>query len=143
MNADSLRAPGERVLLHERVSRSVLRALFDVYNGLGHGFLESSYAGAFAIACDDLGLRVAREVAVPVCFRGRVAGEYRADAIVEGVVLVEFKVAKSIAPVHVAQVLNYLRATPFEVGIVLNFGPRPEFRRVILENSRKQIRVHS
>ncbi len=126
--------------MQEDVSRRVLRAFFDVYNELGRGFLESSYAGAFAIACEDLGLRIAREVAVPVRFRGRIAGEYRADAVVEGVLLAEFKVAKAIDSVHVAQVVNYLRATQFEVGMLLNFGPKPEFRRVILENSLKMIR---
>ena len=141
MNTDSLRAPGRGVLLQEAVSRRVLRAFFDVYNGLGRGFLESAHAGAFAIACGDAGLRVAREVGVPVCVRGRVAGEYRADAIVEDVVLVEFKVARAIDPIHVAQVMNYLRATRFEVGMLLNFGPKPEFRRVILENCLKSIRV--
>jgi GxxExxY protein len=113
---------------------------YDVYNELGHGFLESTYAEAMVMALEESGLRSAREVSVPVWFRGRKVGQYYADMVVEGVVLLELKAARTLESAHEAQLLHYLRATEAEVGLLLNFGLRPQFRRLVFDNNRKKIR---
>jgi GxxExxY protein len=128
--------------LKERdLTARVIGVFYEVYNELGHGFLESVYEGALEIGLRQAGLGVSRQSLIEVRFRGIVVGEFRADLIVEGRVLVELKAAKSIDPAHEAQVLNYLRATPIEVGLLLNFGPKPEFKRFAYDNTRKQIGV--
>lgn len=91
-----------------------------------------------SLAMAEAGLKVEPEMAIPVSFRGRVIGEYRADLVVEGCVLVELKATRALDPSHEAQVLNYLKATPLEVGLLLNFGPQPSVRRFILDNYRKR-----
>jgi GxxExxY protein len=113
---------------------------YDVYNELGHGFLESTYAEAMVIALAQAGLAAEREVSVPVWFRGQKVGQYFADIVVESTVLLELKAARSLESAHEAQLLHYLRATEVEVGLLLNFGLRPQFRRVLFDNERKQIR---
>jgi len=114
----------------------------DVYNELGFGFLESVYESAMSVALAEANLRVQRQFPVPVWFRKQQIGDFRADILVEGAVLLELKAAKSIDSAYEKQILNYLRATDIEVGLILNFGPKPEFRRLIFENERKQIRVY-
>jgi len=105
---------------------------FDVYHELGYGFLESVYEEAFAVALEESGLKFQRQKPLRVWFRGRLVGTFRADAVVEEVVLVELKAARILGPTHEAQLLNYLKATNLTVGLLLNFGPRPKFlRRVV------------
>jgi GxxExxY protein len=127
--------------LHTEITKKVIGVFFEVYNELGGGFLESVYHEALRIALKQAGLRVAVEVPVPVYFRGEVVGNFRADAIVNECVLLELKAISGFNAAHDAQVLHYLRATRFEVGLLLNFGPRPQFRRFILEEEKKKIRV--
>jgi len=118
-------------------ARSVIGVFYEVYNELGLGFLESVYQEAMALALCQSGLLVARQVSVDVLFRGLRVGTFRADLVVAGELLVELKAARAIADAHVAQVLNYLRATYLEAGLLLNFGPRPQFKRVVYSNRRK------
>jgi GxxExxY protein len=127
-------------LKHSELTEKIIGVFYDVYNELGYGFLESTYAEAMVIALEDARLKVAREVSVPVWFRGRKAGQYFADLLVEGIVLLELKTARSIDSSHEAQLLHYLRATEIEVGLLLNFGLRPQFRRLLFDNPRKKIR---
>ncbi|WP_216843049.1 GxxExxY protein [Granulicella sp. S190] len=127
--------------MHSEVTEGVLRVFFEVYNELGGGFLESVYRETMKIALVQAGHRVAVEVPVPVSFRGHVVGNFRADIVVDDCVLVELKAVAAFANSHDGQVLHYLRATRFEVGLLLNFGPRPQFRRFILEAEKKKIRV--
>ena len=127
-------------LKHFNITEKVLHAFFDVYNELGPGFLESVYEQAMAIAMRELGLQVETQVPVPVWFRQHQIGDYRADMLVNGVVLIELKTAKIIDRIHEAQLTHYLKATPIEVGMLLNFGPQALFRRIVFENSRKKIR---
>ena len=94
-----------------------------------------------AIALSDVGLHVERQFPVNVTFRGHVVGDYRANLIVERAVILELKAASGIDPSHEAQLLHYPRSTEIEVGLLLNFGPKPQFKRMVFENSRKQIRV--
>lgn len=128
--------------LHSETSEKVIGAFFEVYNELGGGFLESVYQQALKIALRQAGLNVDSEVPVPVYFRGQVIGNFRADLMVNGCVVVELKAVSAFDRSHESQVLNYLRATNLEVGLLLNFGPRAQFKRFILENEKKKIRVH-
>ncbi|MGA8836183.1 MAG: GxxExxY protein [Candidatus Sulfotelmatobacter sp.] len=127
-------------LKHSELTEKIIGVFYDVYNELGHGFLESTYAEALVVALQESGLRAAREVPVPVWFRGRKVGQYYADLIVEDVVLLELKAARTLESAHEAQLLHYLRATEVEVGLLLNFGLRPQFRRLLFDNERKRIR---
>jgi GxxExxY protein len=129
-------------LKHSELTEKIIGIFFDVYNELGHGFLEAVYAEAIALALDDAGLHLRREVEIPVWFRGKLIGDFRADLVVEEAVVLELKAVRSIDQAFEKQLLNYLRATEFEVGLILNFGPKPEFRRLVFENARKKIRVH-
>ena len=110
---------------------------FDVYNELGHGFLESVYREAMTIALRYEGLQVEKEFPLAVRFRGQLIGDFKADLVVKGSVIVELKAVKSLGPAHEAQVLNYLRASVLEVGLLLNFGPKPQVRRLAFSNSPK------
>lgn len=132
---------------HERkhwdLCHDIVGVFYSVYNELGHGFLEAVYEEALAIGLSEAGMSAARQVPTPIWFRGRTIGEYKADLIVNRVVLLELKAARALDSSHEAQILNYLRATDIEVGLLLNFGPKPQFKRFVFENSRKGIRVHS
>jgi GxxExxY protein len=127
-----------RGLKHEELTRKIIGVFYEVYNELGQGFLESVYEGAMEIALAEAGLRVERQVPVPVWFRGRQVGDFKADLLVEGLVILELKAARAFDPSHEAQLLNYLRATEIEVGLLLNFGPKPEFKRFAYDNERKR-----
>lgn len=128
--------------LHAALTARILAAYFEVYNELGGGFLESVYQRALAIALVQAGLNVAAEVAVPVYFCGELVGSFRADLVVNGCVLLELKAVSILDREHDGQLLHYLRATDHEVGLLLNFGPKAQFKRFILENGKKKIRVH-
>ena len=124
-------------LKHGELTENVLGVFFDVYNELGCGFLEGVYESALSIALTSAGVKIERQVPVPVWFRKTQVGDYRADIIVEGTVILEIKAAKALDGTHEAQLLNYLRATRIETGLLLNFGPKPEFKRLVFDNSRK------
>jgi GxxExxY protein len=130
----------EHGLKHSAVTQEVIGVFFAVYNELGPGFLESVYVGSLAIALTQAGLSVEREKPLTVRFRGEVVGKFRADLIVGEVVLVEAKACPKLNSLHEAQALNYLRATSLEVGLLVNFGSRPQFRRLIYDNPRKTLR---
>ena len=104
------------------------------YNTLGYGFLEKVYVKALLLELKKLGLTVVNEVAIDVLYAGEVVGKYFADLVVNGVVVVEVKAAKALADEHEAQLLNYLKATHFEVGLLLNFGPKAEIKRKAFDN---------
>lgn len=125
---------------HSDLTDKIIGVFYDVYNELGYGFLESTYAEALGVALGESGLSAVREVAVPVWFRGKKIGQYYADVIVEGLILLELKAARTLESAHEAQLLHYLRATDVEVGLLLNFGLRPQFRRLLFDNERKNIR---
>jgi GxxExxY protein len=127
-------------LKHKEITDKILYAFFKiVYPELGYGFLERVYENALLIALRDLEMEVRPQVKIPVYFQGQVVGEYFADLLVEDAVIVELKAASQLVKEHESQLLNYLRATPYEVGLLLNFGNKPEFRRKVFDNSRKTI----
>jgi GxxExxY protein len=127
----------EKGLKHQKLTGRIIHVFLEVYNELGAGFLESVYIEALALALRQVGFAVEREMPLEVSFRGSVVGEFRADLVVDGAVLIETKACQSLNPAHNAQVLNYLRATVLEVGLLFNFGPRPTIKRFIFDNSRK------
>lgn len=127
-------------LKYAELTEKIIGIFYDVYDELGHGFLESTYSAAMVVALNQAGLEAALEVPVPVWFRGRRIGQYFADILVEQRILLELKAARSLESGHEAQLLHYLRATEIEVGILLNFGLRPQFRRLLFRNERKKIR---
>jgi len=130
-------------LLHADLTDTILGIYYDVYNEVGHGFLESVYNKCMFLALRQAGLSVQREFPVPVYFRGADVGEFKADLVVNDCVLIELKAAQNLDKSHEAQVMNYLRATKLEIALLLNFGnSRPQFRRIVFENSNKKIRVH-
>jgi GxxExxY protein len=125
-------------LKHGLVTDQILQVFYDVYNELGHGFLESVYHRSLVLALESTGLKVCSQVGIPVWFRGQQVGNFIADLLVENCVLLELKAARSLVSSHHAQLRIYLKATEIEVGLLLNFGERPEFKRVIFDNLKKQ-----
>lgn len=131
----------ERGLKHKETTESIIGIFYDVYNELGFGFLESVYEHALALTLEQVGFKVRRQVPMAVWFRGVNVGDFRADLFVNDVVAVEIKASPGLERAHEAQLLNYLRCTDIEVGLLLNFGPKPTFRRMAFSNERKEIRV--
>lgn len=118
----------------------IIGVYYDVYNELGHGFLESVYQKSLGLALQSAGLNACWPIAIPVSFRGHQVGHFEADMLVEKCILLELKAMRALDRSHEAQLRNYLRATDIEVGLLLNFGLRPEFRRLLFSNSGKVIR---
>ncbi len=118
-------------LLHEELSDKALGACFEVANELGAGFLESVYEKALMVALRQKGLHVEAQVPLTVKFRGVIVGEFFADILVEHKLIIELKSVSALRPEHQAQVINYLKATGIEVGLLVNFGnPKLEYRRL-------------
>jgi GxxExxY protein len=137
----TLTDPGVTGLLHGRLTEKIIGAFFTVHKELGHGFLESVYENALYHTISDVGLGVQRQLSVDVWYRGRRVGVFKADLVVEAAVIVELKAVRNLATSHEAQLLNALRATNIEVGLLLNFGRRPTFKRLVFANARKHLRV--
>lgn len=130
----------EHGLRHRILTQRIICVFYEVYNELGRGFLESVYQKSLCFALNSVGLQVCSPVDIPVWFRGHKVGHFAGDILVEKSVLLELKAARALDSSHEAQLLNYLRATEIEVGLLLNFGVRPEFRRLIYDNQRKVTR---
>ena len=114
------------------ITEKIIGCAYDVANGLGSGFLEKVYENALRIELRHAGLEVAQQHPIPVMWRGEVAGDYYADLFVEGCVIVELKVVKSFDEIHMAQCLNYLKATGLHICLLINFGkPQVDVKRVV------------
>ena len=122
---------------HQDITNLVIKAFYNVYNILGYGFLERVYERSMMIELRSLGLICERPKLLKVNYKGFNVGEYFADIIVETKVIIELKAAESLVEEHSAQLLNYLRATEIEVGLLLNFGKEPKFKRLIFDNQFK------
>ncbi len=120
-----------RELLHADLTEAVIKSFYHVYNTLGYGFLEKVYENALRISLTRVGLTVEQQWPIAVNFEGEPVGEYFADLLVNDAVIIEIKVAESLALDHEAQLINYLKATGRQVGLLLNFGPKAEFRRKV------------
>lgn len=127
-------------LKHKVITDKILHAFFKVvYLILGYGFLEKVNENSLAIALRSLGVEAQQQSKIEVYLQRHVVGEYFADLLIENVVIGEIKAARRVAREHEAQLLNYLRSTPYEVGLLLNFGPKPDFQRKVFDNERKTI----
>ncbi len=122
---------------HSEITSKILGVFYEVHNELGYGFSEKVYENAMAIRLRKAGLDVQQQVPIPVLFDGQVVGQYVADLLANDVVLLELKAVRNILPEHEAQLLNYLKATRVEVGLLLNFGPQATFKRKVFDNDRK------
>lgn len=122
---------------HAGLSQEIIKVVYEVHKELGYGFSEKVYQQAFGIALRKAGVRVEEQVPIKVYYQGQVVGEFFADMIVDGLILLELKSAGSILEEHEAQLLNYLKATEIEVGLLMNFGKSASFRRKVLDNERK------
>ena len=122
---------------YKELTEKIIEIFYRVYNKLGYGFLEKVYENAMMIEFKKDGIHAVPQAAIQVVYEGEVIGEYFADIMVENKVIVEIKAAKSLASENEAQLLNYLKATNIEVGLLLNFGRKPEIKRKVLDNTRK------
>ena len=125
------------VLKHANITQDIIASFYEVYNKLGYGFQEKVYVNALIIVLRKKGRSVEKEVAIPVYIEHEIVGEYFADLIVDSCVIIECKAVKALLDEHEAQLLNYLKATPIEVGMLLNFGPEAKYMRKAYDNSRK------
>jgi len=128
-------------MLQEELSGKIIGVFYSVYNTLGHGFLEKVYENAMMIELRKAGLNPEQQKRIDVYYDGEIVGEYFADIVVNDLIILELKVAEAIAPEHEAQLLNYLKGTEVELGLLFNFGPKPQFIRRILTNDKKTLRV--
>ena len=120
-------------MLHEKTTKEIIGAAFEVYNHLGYGFLEKVYKNAMKIELDLRGIPCVLEAPIQVRFKGKIAGDYFADIFVDEKVLVELKVAKQYHQPDEAQLLNELKATGIKVGLLINFGKeKVEFKRMVV-----------
>ncbi len=124
---------------HEGITEKIILAFYKVYNTLGYGFLEKVYENAMFIELESLGFKVQKQKAIIVYYFGNVVGEYCADLIVEDVVAVELKANEHIVEANENQLVNYLKATNIEVGLLLNFGKTPRIKRKIFDNDKKPL----
>jgi GxxExxY protein len=125
-------------LLHEALTNSIIKIFYEVYNELGYGFLEKVYQNSMYLELKSKGFKVEAQKKIIVYYKGVEVGEYYADLIVEDTIVLELKAVDYIVKDFENQILNYLRGTDCEVGLLLNFGKKPEFKRKIYENKRKK-----
>src|SRR3990172_5382479 len=123
---------------HSDLTEQIIGAFYVVYSALGYGFLENVYVKALMIELKKRRLNVRDEFPIHVYYDSQLVGEYFADLVVNELVILEIKAAKALANEHEAQLLNYLKATPYEVGLLLNFGPKPETKSRSFDNTRKE-----
>jgi GxxExxY protein len=118
-------------LIHEDLTQQLIGAFYEVHNTVGSGFLESVYAAAYRCELTIRGIPFSSERMFPVHYKGRKVAVFRADLVVADVIIVEFKAYEKIIPAHEAQLLNYLRASRLEVGLIFNFHHKPAVRRLV------------
>ena len=127
-------------LKHSEITGSIIKAFYKVYNNLGYGFLEKVYENALFWELQEIELSVSRQVPIAVFYKGQNVGQYFADLIVENCVIIELKATENLQKAHESQLLNYLKATEIEVGLLLNFGTSAEYRRKVFENHRGNLK---
>jgi GxxExxY protein len=119
------------------LTEKIIEIYYRVYNKLGYGFLEKIYENAMMIEFKKENISAVSQSAIRVLYEGEIVGEYFADILISDKIIVEIKAAKNVAEEHEAQLLNYLKATDIEVGLLLNYGPKPNFKRKAFDNTRK------
>jgi len=122
-------------MLHSEITEKIIHAFYKVYNTLGYGFLEKVYENALIIELKKMGFHVSQQDNIKVYYDRRIVGDYFADIIVDDSVIVEIKAPEGLREEHKTQLINYLKATSKEVGLLLNFGKTPEFKRAIFTHN--------
>ena len=124
---------------HEEITEKIIQAFYKVYNTLGYGFLEKVYLNAMFIELTAIGLKVEKEKRILVYYFGQVVGDYNTDLIVEDVAVAELKASEVLVEKNEHQLVNYLKATTIEVGLLLNFGKTPQVKRKLFDNDKKRM----
>jgi GxxExxY protein len=127
----------EEPYFYKDLTSTIIRCFYVVYNKLGYGFLEKVYENALKIELESKGLLVEKQKSIAVYYKEHLVGEYFADLIVENKVILELKAAETLCEEHEYQLINYLKATEIEVGLLLNFGKKPQISRKIFTNNLK------
>ena len=125
-------------ILHKELTDEIIDAFFEVYDVQGYGYLERVYQNSLYLELIDRGYKVEAQKEIKIYYKSREVGVYFADLVINDLVILELKAAETLTDSHEAQLVNYLRGTAYEVGYVLNFGPKPEFSRKIFTNDRKK-----
>jgi len=126
------------VYLHQELSSNIISSFYKVYNTLGFGFLEKVYENALLFELTKAGLFVERQKPIKVNYEDKLVGEYFADLIVENKIILELKAVETLIEEHELQLINYLKATDIELGLLLNFGKKPEIKRKIFTNNQRK-----
>lgn len=124
-------------LLHKDITDTIIKAYYEVYNELGYGFLEKVYQNSMYLELKHRGFDIEAQKQIKVHYKGIEVGTYYADLLVNDKVILELKANEVLVYENELQLLNYLRATDKEVGLLLNFGKKAEFKRLIYTNDRK------
>ncbi|MDH3975069.1 MAG: GxxExxY protein [Deltaproteobacteria bacterium] len=124
-------------MINSDITDKVIKAFYNVYNTLGYGFLEKIYENALIIELKKLGCQVEAQKNIKVYYEGKEIGDYYADLLIDNSVIVELKAAENLCKEHECQLINYLKATEYEVGLLFNFGKKAEFKRKVFTNSKK------
>src|SRR5690348_3562699 len=125
-------------MLYEETTNKIIRAFYSVYTKLGFGFLEKVYENAMIIELQKTGLCCTRQHPIKVLYEEIIIGDYYADIIVENSIILELKAVETICKEHELQLINYLKATDKEIGLLLNFGSKPQIKRKIFTNDKKR-----
>ena len=125
--------------IYNRLTGKILNSFYKVYNELGFGFLENVYQNALYFELINNQLKVEAQKAIKVYYKNIIVGNYKADLIVNEIIILELKAVESLMEEHELQLINYLKATNIEIGLLLNFGKKPEIRRKIFTNDRKNL----
>jgi GxxExxY protein len=126
-------------MLYENITEKIIQGFYKVYNTLGYGFLEKVYENALVIELKKLVLQAIQQEAINVYYEKENVGEYYADILVNGLIILELKAVDSLKEEHCKQLQNYLKATQKELGLLLNFGKKPDLKRIILTNNNKNL----
>jgi GxxExxY protein len=127
---------------HKELTDKIIQAFYSVYNELGFGFLENVYQNALYFELQSRDFKVVPQKAIDVYYQTQLVGKYRVDLVVDDLIILELKAADYLVPENELQLINYLKAPDKEVGLLLNFGMKPEIRRKAFDNSRKKICVN-
>jgi GxxExxY protein len=127
-------------LLHKEITEKVIQAYYEVYNELGYGFLEKVYQNSMYLELKNRGFEVEAQKQIEVYYKNKMVGTYYADLLIDKLVILELKASEVLVHANEVQLQNYLKATEIEVGLLLNFGKKAEFRRLIFTNDLKKLR---
>ena len=122
-------------MLYKEKTKNIIKAFYTVYNKLGYGFLEKVYENALLIELRNMGFNCKNQFPIKVFYKEEQVGKYYADIIVDDEIILELKAMESLCEEHEYQLINYLKATEIELGLLFNFGKKPEFRRKIFSNN--------